>query len=412
LLLFTLNQVLNKMTEYWVSQAKKFCDFCKCWLSDNKASIEFHEAGKKHKANVQAKLTEIGIKGRKDELKAKREEAWIEKMNQAAMKTYRNKDLEGANPDMTAKLFEAARAQREEDRVTQSQEKDEIAEKAKKAAAKAGFDTGQPSTSKAGPSRDPMLECIPDRRRTHSECSDDLVQPEDGDDDESSPKVRKMEAPKSGTKWHNPPDAKKWFEAKTGDGTIYFWHVESHESRWEPPPEGYLSIKDQEEINRKHEEREQKKLNKIIEAQNIHSHAANYSNEAAAEAAQVAAGPPPKADAYGGWQNVEKRKDKNVIDYQAVKPSTSSSDNQPAVTLHDDRAERKKFETKKTPKLGSDSFEADISAGIVDTGKTSKKAWEGVKQDTSQASEPSKPAIVFRKRKPNPEKSIRKTEND
>ena len=78
------------------------------------------------------------------------------------------------------------------------------------------------------------------------------------------------------------------------------------ESRWEPPPEGYLSIKDQEEINRKHEEREQKKLNKIIEAQNIHSHAANYSNEAAAEAAQVA-GPPPKADAYGGWQNVEKR---------------------------------------------------------------------------------------------------------
>ena len=25
------------MTEYWKSQAKKFCDFCKCWISDNKA---------------------------------------------------------------------------------------------------------------------------------------------------------------------------------------------------------------------------------------------------------------------------------------------------------------------------------------------------------------------------------------
>lgn len=23
-------------TEYWQSQAKKFCDFCKCWLTDNK----------------------------------------------------------------------------------------------------------------------------------------------------------------------------------------------------------------------------------------------------------------------------------------------------------------------------------------------------------------------------------------
>ena len=54
-----------------------------------------------------------------------------------------------------------------------------------------------------------------------------------------------------------------------------------------------------------------------------------------------------------------------MIDYQAVKPSTSSSDNQPAVTLHDDRAERKKFETKKTPKLGSDSFEADISGVLT-----------------------------------------------
>ena len=25
------------MTEYWKSQAKKFCDFCKCWIADNKA---------------------------------------------------------------------------------------------------------------------------------------------------------------------------------------------------------------------------------------------------------------------------------------------------------------------------------------------------------------------------------------
>ena len=22
--------------EYWVSQAKKFCEFCKCWITDNK----------------------------------------------------------------------------------------------------------------------------------------------------------------------------------------------------------------------------------------------------------------------------------------------------------------------------------------------------------------------------------------
>ena len=61
--------------------------------------------------------------------------------------------------------------------------------------------------------------------------------------------LRKVEAPKSGTKWHK-EQPKPWFEAVTEEGTTYFWHVESHESRWDPPPEGYLSIKDQEEINK------------------------------------------------------------------------------------------------------------------------------------------------------------------
>ncbi len=66
--------------------------------------------------------------------------------------------------------------------------------------------------------------------------------------------LRPVEAPKSGTKWHKgfaDTEAKQWFEAVTDEGHTYFWHVESHESRWEPPPEGYLSIQEQEEINRR-----------------------------------------------------------------------------------------------------------------------------------------------------------------
>ncbi len=27
------------MSEYWKSNAKKYCDYCKVWISDNKASI-------------------------------------------------------------------------------------------------------------------------------------------------------------------------------------------------------------------------------------------------------------------------------------------------------------------------------------------------------------------------------------
>ena len=44
-------------------------------------------------------------------------------------------------------------------------------------------------------------------------------------------KLERVEAPKGGTKYHKPEDAKKWFEAKSEDGTIYYWHVETHQSR-------------------------------------------------------------------------------------------------------------------------------------------------------------------------------------
>ena len=78
------------------------------------------------------------------------------------------------------------------------------------------------------------------------------------------------------------------------------------ESRWTAPPEGYLSIRDQEDINRKHEEREMKKYNKIVEQQSIHSHQASYSL-AAASTSSASAGPAPKAEPYGGWQTVSKK---------------------------------------------------------------------------------------------------------
>lgn len=49
----------NFRADYWKSQGRKFCDFCKCWIADNKPSIEFHEGGKKHKENVSKRLKEI-----------------------------------------------------------------------------------------------------------------------------------------------------------------------------------------------------------------------------------------------------------------------------------------------------------------------------------------------------------------
>jgi hypothetical protein len=50
-----------KMSEYWKSNAKKYCDYCKVWISDNKASINIHESGKNHKDSVKAKLEDVNI---------------------------------------------------------------------------------------------------------------------------------------------------------------------------------------------------------------------------------------------------------------------------------------------------------------------------------------------------------------
>lgn len=47
------------MTEYWVSQGNKWCDFCKIYISNNPSSIRNHELGQRHKDNVSNRLTDM-----------------------------------------------------------------------------------------------------------------------------------------------------------------------------------------------------------------------------------------------------------------------------------------------------------------------------------------------------------------
>ncbi|KAG5526498.1 hypothetical protein RHGRI_032691 [Rhododendron griersonianum] len=44
------------MTEYWVSQGNKWCDFCKIFISNNPTSIRNHELGQRHKDSVAKRL--------------------------------------------------------------------------------------------------------------------------------------------------------------------------------------------------------------------------------------------------------------------------------------------------------------------------------------------------------------------
>eukprot|EP01029_Cantina_marsupialis_P012281 TRINITY_DN27104_c0_g2_i4.p1 TRINITY_DN27104_c0_g2~~TRINITY_DN27104_c0_g2_i4.p1 ORF type:complete len:394 (+),score=114.59 TRINITY_DN27104_c0_g2_i4:63-1244(+) len=47
------------MTEFWVSQARHYCKFCKCWLSGHKANIRNHDMTPGHKANEEKYFSKI-----------------------------------------------------------------------------------------------------------------------------------------------------------------------------------------------------------------------------------------------------------------------------------------------------------------------------------------------------------------
>lgn len=194
-------------------------------------SVEFHENGRKHQQNVQQRLKEITRKGAQDDVKAKRESEWLKKMEEDAMKAYRDKDLGGC-ADLTAKIFNEKRAERlagevEAKRLAQEAEKAAIAEHIRK-----HVDDGQeqpPQPSGSGPS---SIE--PRTAGGHEDREGgEVPSPLSGSGlDSKKPGLRRIEAPMSGTKWHNQASRtaaspKHWFEAVSEEGHTFYWHIES-----------------------------------------------------------------------------------------------------------------------------------------------------------------------------------------
>merc|ERR1711994_486099 len=121
-------------------------------------------------------------------------------------------------------------------------------------------------------------------------------------------------------------------------------------------------------------------------------------------------GPISKPDSYGSWQTVSE-KSPSENDHSTKSNSTTTSkqiaeDKKTATTnivLHNDRTKKFAVDSKKTPSLAEDNdFEVDFSAGIKSYTQSKDNAVV-VKKDLNKSIEPSKPAIVFRKRKINPD---------
>ncbi|GJQ85261.1 hypothetical protein Trydic_g18495 [Trypoxylus dichotomus] len=86
--------------DYWKSQARKYCDFCKCWIADNKPSVEFHEKGRRHQDNVAKKLKFITKKSRREERESVKTDLILKQIESAALEAYR-KDVQN-NSDLSS----------------------------------------------------------------------------------------------------------------------------------------------------------------------------------------------------------------------------------------------------------------------------------------------------------------------
>lgn len=177
--------------EYWKSLPRKFCDICKCWFADNKASIDFHERGKRHQENAQKRIQDIQKRGIKDFKKQQQLENEMEKIEKAALAAY-EKDLKNLHN---------------------------------------------------GEKSQPTIQ--PPKKISYSV-------PESNIKPNSSVKnvhKKKEIALKSTEVTVESTHEKTWYEAMSEDGYKYYWNTETSESRWEPPEEGYISIEEQNQVN-------------------------------------------------------------------------------------------------------------------------------------------------------------------
>ncbi|XP_025193115.1 WW domain-binding protein 4 [Melanaphis sacchari] len=178
------------MTEYWKSTGKKFCDFCKCWIADNKPSIQFHENGKRHQSSVAKRLVDIKKNSAIERKEEQKLEMDMKRMEQNAMKAYYN-DIQN-NPDYSSQVL--------------------IKEKGLSIRPTPYIMTSQP----AGP---------------HVNISYSK--------NNMPVSIKPVAAPKPEFIWH---------QSRTEDGSdlMYYWNTVTGESVWEPPEEGFLSVAEQE----------------------------------------------------------------------------------------------------------------------------------------------------------------------
>ncbi|ORX53079.1 hypothetical protein DM01DRAFT_1336268 [Hesseltinella vesiculosa] len=72
------------MADFWVSQQKHWCKYCKKFVYNNKISIERHENGPQHKQNIQRYLSDVYKRGKQEKKEAESVRRELQRIEKAA----------------------------------------------------------------------------------------------------------------------------------------------------------------------------------------------------------------------------------------------------------------------------------------------------------------------------------------
>ena len=219
------------MTEYWVSQARHWCEYCRIYIAGNKSSIAFHENGKKHKEIVELSLRDMRMRGRERRIEQSDLQKELDKIERNALKDYMHHDVaKEARPAAKAEVpaDRAARLAELEARMT--------ADRMARAFSAAAGGGALPAGWRAMTNPDGKVFFMNDENGAMQ------WEKPGAPAATGAPATGAARPSAQGASSSEPPPATNavsggWQQGWNEQGLPYYYHVELALTQWEPPPE-------------------------------------------------------------------------------------------------------------------------------------------------------------------------------